>query len=51
MLLLPARQLKAKKIKNINKIKEYERQLLANKATYELSSLKRAKLTSLNLDI
>ena len=51
MLLLPARQLKAEKIKKINKIKEYERQLLASKTTYELSSLKRPKLTPLNLDI
>ena len=51
-LLLPAKQLKAEQIiqENIDKIKEYERQLLASKTTYELSSIKRPKLTPVQID-
>ncbi|MDY4013140.1 hypothetical protein [Campylobacter sp.] len=35
---------------NIDKIKEYERQLLASKTTYELSSIKRPKLSANRLN-
>ena len=51
-LLLPAKKLKVEQIiqENIDKIKEYERQLLASKTTYELSSIKRPKLSANRLN-